>query len=223
VSLGLEEKLNEIESLALRHRVLLKTEDDDDFPDPHLVLHPPMVISRVTRSLQSLPPQSHLETASNRLTTAHSALATNMLNQTRLLRELGFGITSLSLPLEDTDLLLDSLIDLIPRPMVEPLADLQELSQLTLSLASQLSFLGDSLHMARQSSVMANRKLRVAKEACADWKHETEEVEKARRWIEDGDWDGRLERREAAGVCGEVMRGFEGFCEGIEKRVKMMA
>ncbi|KAI5820270.1 hypothetical protein BZA77DRAFT_224274, partial [Pyronema omphalodes] len=222
ISLSLEEKLNEIESLALRHRVLLKTEDDDDFPDPQLILHPPMgeVISRVTKSLQSLPPQSQLEHASTRLATAYSAVAAHMLRQTRILRELGFGITSFSLPREDTELFMTEMMDNVPQPPLEPLADLRELSQATLSLASQLSFLADSLHMARQSAVIANRKLRAAKEACADWKHETEEVEKARRWIEDGDWDRRLERREAAGICGEVMRGFEGFCKGIEERVK---
>lgn len=45
-------------------------------------------------------------------------------------------------------------------------------------------------------------------------------MEKARRWIEEGDWDGRCKRREAAVVCAEVTGGFEDVCRGFEEKLK---
>lgn len=143
-----------------------------------------------------------------------------MTHQTRTLRDLTFSISSACLPAEDTSDLLLLLLDMIPRPTLQPLAELGSLRALTISLVTQLAFLSDSLHMARQSSITASRKLRVAREACADWKHELEAIEKARRWIEDGDWDARCRKREAAGVCAEVTGGFEDVCRGFEERLK---
>jgi len=214
ISLGLEEKLEAIERLVMRHKALLKEEDNSEDGGG--------VISRLMDGLQNLLPQSQLETASSRLTTAHSALSSNMWHQTRTLRELGFAINSTSLPPPETADLLLSLIDLIPRPTMQPLTELSTLSNLTLSLANQLSLMSDSLHMVRQSSIAANRKLRVAKEACADWRSEIEMVEKARRWIEDGDWDAKCERRDAAVVCRDVTCGFEDFCKGYEEKLQLL-
>ena len=76
--------------------------------------------------------------------------------------------------------------------------------------------------MTRQSSIAANRKLRVVREACAEWRGELEMAERGRKWIEEGDWVGKCSRREAAGVCGEVMEGFERVCLGVEKDMKAM-
>jgi hypothetical protein len=214
ISLGLEEKLEAIERLVMCHKALLKEEDNSEDGGG--------VIPRLMDGLQNLLPQSQLETASSRLTTAHSALSSNMWHQTRTLRELGFAINSTSLPPPETADLLLSLIDLIPRPTMQPLTELSTLSNLTLSLANQLSLMSDSLHMVRQSSIAANRKLRVAKEACADWRSEIEMVEKARRWIEDGDWDAKCERRDAAVVCKDVTCGFEDFCKGYEEKLQLL-
>ncbi|KAF8545425.1 hypothetical protein BDD12DRAFT_811735 [Trichophaea hybrida] len=214
ISHGLEEKLETIERLAIHHKMLLNEEDNTEEGGG--------VIPRLMDGLQNLLPQNQLETASTRLTTAHSALSSNMWHQTRTLRELGFAINSASLPPPETADLLISLIDLIPRPTIQPLAELSNLSNLTLSLANQLSLMSDSLHMARQSSIAAHRKLRVAKEACADWRNEIEMVEKARRWIEDGDWDAKCERRDAAVVCRDVTCGFEDFCKGYEEKLRLL-
>lgn len=76
--------------------------------------------------------------------------------------------------------------------------------------------------MARQSSIAANRKLRVAREACAEWKRELELAEQGRKYIDEGDWVGKCSRREASVVCKDVMQGFEGFCSGIEKDMQAM-
>ena len=76
--------------------------------------------------------------------------------------------------------------------------------------------------MARQSSIAANRKLRVVREVCAEWKGELEAAERGRKYIDEGDWVGKCRRREAAGVCGEVMEGFERLCLGVEKDMQAM-
>ncbi|KAI5853881.1 hypothetical protein BZA05DRAFT_394973 [Tricharina praecox] len=170
--------------------------------------------------LQELGSQSTLENGSMRLTTAHSALSLNMLYQTRTLRDLGFSINAVSLPPPETTEIMEGLLELIPRPAIEPLAELTTLHHLTLSLAAQLSSISDSLHMTRQSSIVARRKLQAAKEACADWRNELEMVETARRWIEDGDWDAKCKRRDAAVVCRDVTSGFEDVCRGFEEKLR---
>jgi hypothetical protein len=210
ISAGLEEKIVAIERLALRQKMLLREEDAEDGG----------VVKSLMGGLQGLSSQNALEAGSTRLITAHSALSSHMLNQTRSLRDLGFSINAVSLPSPDTTELLLGLIELIPRHGLEPLQELDAVHNLTLSLISQLSFLSDSLHMARQSSTAARRKLQAAKEACADWRRELEMVEGARRWIEDGDWDARCKRREAAIVCSDVTSGFEDVCRGFEEKLR---
>lgn len=234
MSLALESKINEIEQLAMRNKMMMKEEESE-------------VIPRLMEGLQFLPPQSSLETSGSRyvfpyppclhdlqsvltlpptnprLVTAHAALASHMLQQAISIRDLSLSLSFSSLPAPDTSDLLPPIVDLIPRPTSQALAELASLHSITLSLVSQLSFLSDSLHMARQSSIAANRKLRVAKEACADWKAELEKVDRSKRWIEEGDWVGRCRRREAAGVCAEVICGFEDVCKGFEERLKAQA
>lgn len=150
----------------------------------------------------------------------HSALSTHLLHTTTHLRDLTFSLAPHSLPPPDTADLLTDLLDLIPRPSILPLSELSTLRALTDDLMDQLSILGDSLHMARQSSITASRRLRLAKEAAAEWRMEVEMVEKARAWIEEGGWEVKLRKREAASVCQEVLRGFGETCEGMEEKLK---
>ncbi|KAA8910093.1 hypothetical protein FN846DRAFT_939844 [Sphaerosporella brunnea] len=210
ISAGLEEKITAIERLAVRQKMLLREEDAEDGG----------VVKRLMNGLQGMGSQNPLEAGSTRLITAHSALSSHMMNQTRSLRDLGFALNAVSLPAADTADLLVGLIELIPRHGIEPLQELNAVHNLTLSLISQLSFLSDSLHMARQSSMAARRKLQAAKEACADWRRELEMAEYAQRWIEEGDWDARCSRREAAVVCSDVTSGFEDVCRGFEEKLR---
>jgi len=187
---------------------------DDEAPDE--------VVSRLMDGLQKLQPESTMETAASRLITAHSALATHMLNESKSLRELSVGLHLSNPPPEETADLLTDLLKLAPAPQMEPFYELSSLNLLTAQLVSQLSLISDSLHMARQSSTAANRKLRIAREACAEWKGELEAAERGRKYIDEGDWVGKCSRREAAGVCVEVMEGFEKFCLGMEKDMQAM-
>ncbi|KAF8422425.1 hypothetical protein EV426DRAFT_535166, partial [Tirmania nivea] len=208
ITYGLQERIDQIERLAMEGKKMKFAPDE--------------VIPRFMDGLQRLQPQSTMETAVSRLTTAHSALASHMYNETRSLRELSFGLHWSHPPPEETADLLTDLIDLVPRPPLEPFHELLSLRLLTVQLVSQLSFISDSLHMVRQSSNAATRKLRVAREACAEWKGELEAAERGRKYIDEGDWVGKCSRREAAGVCVEVMEGFEKFCLGVEKDMQAM-
>ncbi|PWW79368.1 hypothetical protein C7212DRAFT_355391 [Tuber magnatum] len=155
------------------------------------------IIPKPMEDLQELPLQSSLESRYTRLITAH----------TRTLRNLSLGVNLANAPLDDDTLdLLLLIIDLVLRPASSALAELASLHTLTLtlSLASRLSFLSDSLHMMRQSSMAANQKLQL------------ERVERSRRWIGDGDWDAKCRNRTATNVCSEVTGEFEDVCRGNE-------
>ncbi|KAF3902432.1 hypothetical protein ABW21_db0200449 [Orbilia brochopaga] len=113
-----------------------------------------------------------------------------------------------------------TLISALPTPAIDPLRDIQSLHMLTLQLISHFAGLSDAIHMFRQQSNAVSRKLRGAKEAMRDWRQEVETVETAQRYIDEGDWDDRLGRREAAGVCREVLGGFEDVIRGMERRIE---
>ena len=176
----------------------------------------------------------------------NSALSNHIYNQTRTLRDLSLSLhpSTIASNLDEDSAdddddddgsddghsksrkkpklaeLVIALIDIIPRPAEVALYELHVLQETTTQLIAQLSFLSDSLHMARQSTIAAGRKLRVAKEACAEWKGQLDAAEKGERWIEEGDWVGKCSRREAAKVCQDVLRGFESTCGGMDKQME---
>lgn len=73
--------------------------------------------------------------------------------------------------------------------------------------------------MSRQAHNDAARRLRVAKEQVADWKKESELREQGIRFIDKGDWDRRLQEREAKRACSGVVDGFEEVCGMWRKRL----
>ncbi|KAF3231089.1 hypothetical protein TWF192_006399 [Orbilia oligospora] len=121
---------------------------------------------------------------------------------------------------DDTTPLFANLLSTVPTPTIQPLQDLQNIHQLTVQLISHFAGLSDAIHMFKQQSNAASRKLRGAKEAIREYKLEVETVEQARRWIDEGDWDRRLDDREAAGVCREVLGGFEDVIRNMERRIE---
>lgn len=70
---------------------------------------------------------------------------------------------------------------------------------------------------------MATRRLRSAKEIVAEMKREEELKEEGERWLTRGNWGERLEKRECAVVCGEVIGGFEEVCNGWRERLLAQA
>ena len=160
-----------------------------------------------------------------RLITAHSALTTHLAHQTRQLHSLTFPLLSPLAPAPDTETVEDliplllSLSDDMPRPSTSAFNSLSALHSITADLIQTLSYLSDTLHMSRQTTSMAARRLKSAKELVADLRKDEDLREEGERWLSRGNWGERLQKRECAGVCGEVIGGFEDVCNGWRQRL----
>ncbi|KAK2001987.1 hypothetical protein LX36DRAFT_299494 [Colletotrichum falcatum] len=183
------------------------------------------VFRRVTEGLRDLGSQAGVEGSATRLITAHSALTTHLTHQTRQLHNLTFPLLSPLVPPPDSetiDELLPLLIELsesMPRPTTKAYDSLTALHTLTSDLVQSLNYLSDTLHMSRQTTTTATRRLKSAKELVAEIKREEELREEGERWLNRGNWSERLAKRECAGVCGDVVGGFEEVCNGWRARL----
>jgi hypothetical protein len=77
--------------------------------------------------------------------------------------------------------------------------------------------------MSRQTTTTATRRLRSATELVKEMRKEEEEREEGVRWLKRHNWGERLGNRECAGVCGDVVGGFEEVCEGWRARLVAQA
>ena len=82
-----------------------------------------------------------------------------------------------------------------------------------------MNYLTDTLHMSRQTTTTATRRLKSAKELVTEMRKDEELREEGERWLTRGNWGERLEKRECAHVCGEVVGGFEEVCNGWRARL----
>lgn len=187
------------------------------------------VFERVIDGLRDLGSQSGVEGSTTRLITAHSALATHLAHQTRQLHNLTFPLLSpLVVPpdAETVDELLPLLISLsgdMPRPTTSAYNSLAALHTVTSDLVQTLNYLSDTLHMSRQTTTTATRRLKSAKEMVAEMKREEELREEGELWLKRGNWGERLEKRESAGICQDVVGGFEEVCNGWRARLLAQA
>lgn len=185
------------------------------------------VFHRVTEGLRDLGSQASVEGSTTRLITAHSALATHLAHQTRQLHNLTFPLLSpLVMPpdaetIDELLPLLVSLSDDMPRPATAAYNSLAALQTLTSDLVQTLNYLSDTLHMSRQTTTTATRRLKSAKDMVAEMKREEELREEGERWLTKGNWGERLEKRECADVCRDVVSGFEEMCN--DWRAKLVA
>ncbi|TPX15119.1 uncharacterized protein E0L32_004677 [Thyridium curvatum] len=209
-------KIDAVESLARRG-----TENNGSQTDG--------VFTRVTDSLRDLGSQSGVEGGATRLITAHSALTTHLTHQTRQVQTLAFPLLSpLVAPpdpetIEEILPLLVSLSEQMPRPSTTAYNSLSGLHTLTNDLVQTLNYLSDTLHMSRQTSITATRRLKSAKELVAEMRQEEELREEGERWIAKGNWGERLKNRECAHICGEVVGGFEEVCNSWRARLLAQA
>ncbi|KAI9817806.1 MAG: hypothetical protein M1827_000925 [Pycnora praestabilis] len=203
---GLEMQMSAVERIAWTGNAMLAEEGSN-------------VIGRVVDILKIMGGQAGVEAGTTRLITAHTALSTHLAYQTRTLQTLTFSLLSpLSLPpdpelIEDMLPLITAAASLIPRVSPLALTTLHHLSQSTTDLIQNLNYLSDSLHMSRQTTTLATRRLRSAKELVMELRRDTETRTEGVRWIEKGEWQNRLQKRECAGVCGDVVSGFEEVCQ----------
>ncbi|KAK4645565.1 hypothetical protein QC761_202630 [Podospora bellae-mahoneyi] len=210
------EKMDEVESLARRGTEKTGGPLDGTF-------------QRVTEGLRDLGSQAGVEGGATRLITAHSAVTTHLSHQNRQMHNLSFPLLSpLVAPpdpeaIEELLPMLISLSELMPRPSTTALQSLSSLHSLTTDLVNTLNYLSDTIHMSRQTTNIATRRLKSAKDLVAEIKHDEELREEGERWLAKGKWGERLERRECANVCGEVVGGFEKVCEGWRERLVELA
>lgn len=183
------------------------------------------VISRVADSLRDLRSQSRVENGASRLITAHTSLSTHLTHQTRLVTSTTQSLFSpIAPPPEPSDI--DLLLNIIPPllssiPTPEPRCPLllHALASSTSDVIHTLSTLSDTLHMTRQTSQSASRRLQSTKALMVELRKEQNLAEEGRRWVETGSWDRRLEEREGRKICGEVVGGFEDVCKGWREKL----
>lgn len=213
---GLVSRMDMVESLARRGTESTGGEQDN-------------VVKRVVDGLKDLGGQSGVEGGATRLITAHSALSSHLLHQTRLLQSLAYPVFApLSVPpdeefVDDLMPLLVTLGESMPRPTTAAFNSLDQLHGLTTDLIQTLNYLSDTLHMSRQTTTTATRRLRSARELVAEMRKEEDAREEGERWLKRGNWSERLSARECAGVCGDVVGGFEEVCNGWRARLVAQA
>ncbi|KAI1126799.1 hypothetical protein F5Y10DRAFT_205113 [Nemania abortiva] len=187
------------------------------------------VFGRVTDGLRDLGSQSGVEGSTTRLITAHSALATHLTHQTRQLHNLTFPLLSPLVAPPDPETIdallpiLTAVSDDMPRPATLAFDSLAALHSVTSDLVQTLNYLSDTLHMSRQTTTTATRRLRTAKEMVSEMRREQELKEEGERWLARGNWGERLQKRECAGVCRDVVGGFEEVCNGWRARLLAQA
>jgi len=213
VSAGLEARLAAVESLARRG-----TGDITGQENP---------IARATKQFKDLGGQSGIETGVTRLTTAHSAISTHLTHQTRIFQQLTQTLLGpLATPLHPDviDEILPAITNALTliatlKPAPRTFDTLHLLTNQTHELIDSLSALSDTLHMIRQTSLTATRRLRAVRDTLREWSIENLDREEGISYIEQGGWDRRLRDRECASVCRDVLGGFEETCGKWRERL----
>ncbi|KAF1834513.1 hypothetical protein BDW02DRAFT_498125 [Decorospora gaudefroyi] len=212
MSPALESRMAAIESLARRGL------EENGSPSDE-------VVKRVAEQLRDLGSQIAIENGATRLKTAHDALTTHLTHQSRTLTSLAASFSGPRPIIPDSDTidellpLIQSTLDLLPHPSTEPLVALSHLTHSSRELLQHLANVSDTLHMSRQITTNATRRLKVSKEQLQDWKRENEKTSEGHEYIEHGDWDRRLKEREAKRACADVLDGFEDICGQWRKRL----
>ncbi|KAL9043176.1 MAG: hypothetical protein Q9180_000056 [Flavoplaca navasiana] len=213
IPLSLENRLAAIESLAR-----CGAESNGSGADT--------IAMRVAESLRDLPSQAVVEAGASRLTTAYTAISTNLMHQTRIIQTLSAQLMSpFTFPpsfdeVEDMLPLLVATLELIPRSNPRAALAINSLHVSALDLISSLSVLADSLHMIRQTTSSASRRLKAAKDAIKELKIEAELWEAGIRWVEKGNWDQRLSNRQCGNICEDLVGGFNEVCEWWEQSIR---
>ncbi|KAI1436052.1 hypothetical protein GGR50DRAFT_266775 [Xylaria sp. CBS 124048] len=187
------------------------------------------VFKRATDRLRDLGSQSGVEGITTRLITTHTALEKHLNHQTRQLHNLTFPLLSPLVAPPDPETI-DSLTPILaavsndmPRPATLAYDSLAALHAVTSDLVQTLNYLSDTLHMSRQTTTTATRRLRTAKEMVSEMRREEELKEEGERWLTRGNWGERLQNRECAGVCRDVVGGFEEVCNVWRARLLAQA
>ncbi|KAI9775440.1 MAG: hypothetical protein M1835_005823 [Candelina submexicana] len=182
-------------------------------------------VASMLNGLRDLGSQTGVENGTTRLINAHTSLTTHVAHQTRSFYSLTYPLLSpLSAPpdadtIEELLPLITAAVSLIPQATSLNLSSLSQLMYYTTDLVQTLNYLSDTLHMTRQTTTLATRRLRSTRDLVAEMRKETEAMEEGIRWINKGGWQERLAERECASVCRDVVGGFEEVCNGWRERL----
>ena len=212
ISPSLDARMAAVESLARRGTESNGSDGDN-------------VVQRVADALKDLGSQAGVENGASRLITAHTALTSHLSAQTRTLLGLCHPLLSpmSSSPderfIEEILPLLSELLLTLPTPARHTLSSMHSLHASTAELVSILTYLTDTLYMTRQTTSLASRRLRSAKETVDEMRKDAESRDEGNRWIANGKWETRLANRDCSKICDEVVGGFEEVCDGWRKRL----
>jgi len=216
VSASLEARMAAVEAMA--RRGLEENGSDGD-----------KVVARVIDKLKDLGSQSEFEMGTTRLSTAFTALATHLTNQTRILSQLTSHLfsplsTTLLQPIFIEEIVphIDDTLAVMPTliPSSRPAYSIHTLLSETADLIQDLNYLKDTLQVNQQTTTSGSRKLRAVKDLLREARLEMDGRDESVRWIEQGCWDQRLREREAKGACKEILSGFEEVCDGWGERLR---
>ncbi|KAJ2966934.1 hypothetical protein NUW58_g10551 [Xylaria curta] len=147
-------------------------------------------------------------------------MATHVTHQTRQLHNLTFPLLSPLVNPPDPETI-DALLPILtavssdmPRPATSAFDSLAALHSVTSDLVQTLNYLSDTLHMSRQTTTTATRRLRTAKEMVSEMRREEELKEEGERWLARGNWGERLQNRECS-TSGENQ--FRTIAEAVEE------
>lgn len=193
------------------------------------------VVPRTTKALKDLGAQASIENGATRLITAYTSMSMHRTHKTKellsqshslLFAPQAYGLPSPAQLLEEEvldDLLhtVDELRDSIPVTSggPSPLLSLQILVSNTADLVYSLRSLADVLQESKVAVTTAGRKLKSVRDLVADFRLEEELREEGMRYVEKGNWERRLQDREGAKVCRDVVNGFERTCEVWRERL----
>ncbi len=194
------------------------------------------VVLRTTAALKDLGAQASIENGTTRLITAYTSMSTHRIHKTKellsqshslLFAPQAYGVPSPAQLLEEEfldDLLnhVEELMDAIPVSVAggpNPLLSLQILVSNTADLIYSLRSLTDVLQESKLATSAAGRKLKNVRDLVTEIRLQEELREEGIRWIEKGNWERRLQGREGAKVCKDVVSGFESVCESWRERL----
>jgi len=169
--------------------------------------------------------QAVIENRGNRLAGAYDGVSSRLLNHIKSFQPFTYAvIASLPQTMEESDY--DELLALVvvaksslPKPSTTALPSLSQLNKCSKDTMDALATLSDCLHMGRQTTEAAARRMKIVTALALELSRDATEVEKSAQWIEEGQWQEKLEKRESAAVCHEVLTGFEAVCDTWRARL----
>jgi len=173
------------------------------------------------QSLTSLPSESGLELYSRDYSRSAAKVANSMTTSLQTFSlQISSVLSSHLLSSNDIENLLEDLNTLAPSiPQPDISTALSRTTRSTESLLDVLSSLSDTLHMSRETSVTASRRLQTTRELTTQARKELDQAEAAQRWLEENEVEQRISGRESAKTCRELLAGFEAVCGVMRERL----